>query len=479
VHRFRPRVEPLPGSFAGLGAFEALERLARVAGGEAPAAVLLEGGWGAGDGGFDLVAVDPVRTLVAAPGVGRGAGAALGAVRAALASVERAEDGAGDEIPGSFGGGFLGALAYDLGAPGEELDLPRDPWGLPGLVGGIFLDFLVRDRTRGETFLVLDDSRGASRRRAALLERLRRRPSREDRALQRLGPLVRHVPPREYRARVERARAEIERGEIYQANVTQRFSCALRGDPLALYRRLRARHPAPHLGFLRCGGLALLSVSPELLLEVEPGAAGPRCRTRPIKGTAARSDEPVEDARRAAELLASEKDLAELAMIVDLERNDLGRVATVGSVRVDAFPRLESYTSVHHLVADVCATAAPGKDALDVLAALFPGGSITGAPKLRSMEVIAGLEEEGRGFAFGSLGRLDLAGRAAWNLLIRTAIWRSRADLGAGGGEVTYRVGGGITWASDPRAEERESLDKGAVLARVLRGLTREMSPRA
>jgi anthranilate/para-aminobenzoate synthase component I len=152
-------------------------------------------------------------------------------------------------------------------------------------------------------------------------------------------------------------------------------------------------------------------------------------------------------------------------MIVDLERNDLGRIAVPGGVAVSGFPTLESYASVHHLAADVVARVRPDVDAVACLAALFPGGSVTGAPKLRSMEVIAELEQEGRGFAYGALVALDTRGALTASLLIRTLIWRAR-----GGGEVTFRVGGGITWGSDAAAEEAEAAAKGVLLARALEG---------
>ncbi|MCZ6596277.1 MAG: anthranilate synthase component I family protein, partial [Planctomycetota bacterium] len=237
-----------------------------------------------------------------------------------------------------------------------------------------------------------------------------------------------------------------------------------------LYLRLRRMNPGPYMGFLRWegpaapgespavpgGGGALLSTSPELLLELD----GNMARTRPIKGTAPRGATPEEDESNARALLASEKDRAELAMIVDLERNDLGRVAETGTVRVENLPRIESYATVHHLMADVIARPRADVDAVDALAALFPGGSVTGAPKLRAMERIAELEGEGRGFFTGSLGMLDTRGRAVFNILIRTMLWRP--------GEVSFRVGGGITWSSDPAAEDRETLAKGAALARAL-----------
>jgi para-aminobenzoate synthetase component 1 len=202
---------------------------------------------------------------------------------------------------------------------------------------------------------------------------------------------------------------------------------------------------------------AILSASPELLVEFD----GRIARTRPIKGTAPRGRDADEDARRARELLSSAKDRAELAMIVDLERNDLGRCANAGGVRVERFPHLETYASVHHLTADVVAEVRDDVDAVALLEALFPGGSITGAPKLASMDAIAALEGEGRGFFTGSLGFIDVRGKAAFNILIRTLVWRPRAP---NEGEVSFHVGGGITWSSDPAAEELETRHKSAAL---------------
>ena len=280
------------------------------------------------------------------------------------------------------------------------------------------------------------------------------------------GPLIRHVSAEVHRERIERVRGLIESGEIYQANLAHRFSRAMSGSPVDLYRRLRSFNRAPYMGYLDWGAGALLSASPELLLELDGSGA----RTRPIKGTIARGTSAWEDAERRAQLLASEKDRAELAMIVDLERNDLGRIARSGSVRVEGFPTLQSFDALHHLVADVAAEPRRGLDAIDLLAALFPGGSITGAPKLRSMEVIAEIEEEGRGFFTGSLGFVDLRGRARFNILIRTLVWRPSGPQESHQGEVSFHVGGGITWGSDPAAEERETRIKGATLAAALSG---------
>ena len=473
--RFAPHVERVEGARGDLELSEALSRLRRK-----PFPILFDSASGS-PCAFSLLAFDPLPPLVtnALP-----RNATLGDLRACIERLERVPTSARSERgePPFFGGGFLGALSYDLGVDGERLDLPRDPWGLPKMVGGLYVDYLVRDHSSGETWLVLgadpgDDRPGVEERRTEILDALSapfgaaRRGSRSSESA-RAGAATRLVPPDEYRRHVERVRDEIARGEIYQANVSYRMTRELDADPVDLYLALRERHAGPYLGYVsfehdgRPG--ALLSGSPELLLDYSPPRAGRDAiaRTRPIKGTAARGATPADDRASAAALLASEKDRAELSMIVDLERNDLGRVALPGGVSVGEFPRLESYATVHHLVADVTARVDPAYDGIDVLAALFPGGSVTGAPKLRSMEIIAALEGEGRGFAYGSMLMADARGRVLANILIRTLIWRGDP------GEVTYRVGGGITWPSDPAAEEAETLAKGLALAAALDSLS-------
>jgi len=393
----------------------------------------------------------------------------LSELRAFLAQLEPGQGG----VPGPFQGGFLGALSYDLGVLDEALDLPRDPWCTPPIVGGLVTDFALHDHHSGWSWLVLDAAADDGRapvgaRRAELLERLAH-PS-EVRAAGGVGELVREVPSAVHRARVEAVRDAIGRGEVYQANVAHALRRATEGHPRELYRRLRRANPGAYLGYLAWGGGAaapegaLLSASPELLLE----CVGTHARTMPIKGTAARGRDEEDDARARAELLASAKERAELAMIVDLERNDLGRVARAGGVSVHGFPTLETYRGVHHLVAEVRAELASGRTGLDALLALFPGGSITGAPKLRSMELIAELEGQGRGFFSGALGFLDRRGDARFSILIRTLVWRARAGSGSRAGEVRLHVGGGITWGSRAEDEERETLAKAATLVAAL-----------
>ncbi len=394
------------------------------------------------------------------------------------AYVERLARAGGDDVPGPFAGGFLGALSYDLGVAGEELALPRDPWNLPRIAGGLYTDFLVLDHDAGAAWLVLDANERDGRptheaRRERILAELATPSPR--RAFSTTRPLERLVDEHTYRARIEHVRDAIAAGDVYQVNLSHRFVAPTEGDPLDLYLGLRDLQPSPYGGFLRFAQGALASASPELLLALDIDSTGHRTlRTRPIKGTIARGATPAKDEANRATLRASQKDLAELAMIVDLERNDLGRVARPGTVVTGPFPELETYANVHHLVTDVHAEPRPDIDAIDVLAALFPGGSITGAPKLASMEHIAALEGEGRGFAFGALGFLDVTGRSCFNLLIRTLIWRPTrtfslpAAPAASPGEVSYRVGGGITFASTSAAEDEETLIKGQTLARSL-----------
>lgn len=370
----------------------------------------------------------------------------------------------------------MGALAYDLLAPGAYLQLPAalraEPFGFPLVVGGIYTDFLVWDHVADTCTLVLDDDTTRPARESKLLAALAAVPSS---AAAPGGHFHRETSSEAHSKGVEEVRQRIAAGEIYQANLSHRLVGRVPGDPRSAYRSLVGANPVPYAGYVEWPGGALLSASPELLFEADAKRdANPRrARTRPIKGTAPRSSDPVVDAALGEALLGSAKDRAELAMIVDLERNDLGRVATLGpggGVRVETMARLERYASVQHLVADVSAELRPEIGTLDLLTALFPGGSITGAPKLRSMEVLAELEGVGRGFFTGSLGFVDTRGAAAFNILIRSLLWRATE----GDAKVSLRVGGGVTWASEARAEDQETLHKAASL---LTGLGAELEP--
>lgn len=369
-----------------------------------------------------------------------------------------------------FNGGAVGFFSYDLGRQFEKIPaLAADDLQTPDLLLGFYDVLVAVDVRTGEVFIISTGlpERGAAARDRALrrlnkLEELLRGargpcPGRE-RDYTRRDPalLVSNFTPEGYYEMVERAIEYIYAGDIFQVNLTQRFATPQTVDTWELYRRLRDINPAPFAAFLSFGEFEVLSASPERFLKLE----GNKVETRPIKGTRPRGRTTEEDDRLRRELWLSEKDRAELMMIVDLERNDLGRVCEIGSVRVPELYRLEEYATVFHLVSTVEGRLPPGKDITDLLAAAFPGGSITGAPKIRAMEIIEELEPVRRGIYTGSIGYIGFDGRADLNIVIRTIIAR--------GGQFYFQVGGGITADSDPRKEYVESLDKARALARAL-----------
>jgi len=260
----------------------------------------------------------------------------------------------------------------------------------------------------------------------------------------------------DYLDRVSQVRGAIGAGEVYILNLAQRMLLPPPSDPFQTYLKLRQQSPTPYAAYLSHPDLAILSFSPELFLKI----SGRQAITRPIKGTRPRGLTPERDAKNRQALLQSEKDRAELLMIVDLERNDLSRVCTPESVTVQDLYGLESYATVHHLVATVSGELAPEQDAVSCLAALFPGGSITGAPKMRAMQLISSFETVRRGLYTGCLGFFSLDGQAEFNILIRTILHSDKAT--------TYHAGGGITWDSDPSAEYQETLDKTVAIAEAL-----------
>jgi anthranilate/para-aminobenzoate synthase component I len=266
--------------------------------------------------------------------------------------------------------------------------------------------------------------------------------------------------PAAYRARVEAVRRRILRGDLFQANVSQRFEADVDGDAGALFERLVRATPAPFATFVGLGeGRAILSASPERFLALDEHGV---VETRPMKGTRPRGATPAEDRRLLAALRTSAKDRAELAMIVDLSRNDLGRVCEPGTVRVTEARRLERYATVFQAVGVVRGRLRRGASGVDLIRAAFPPGSVTGAPKVEALRAIDALEREARGAYCGAIGWLDDGGGMDLAVAIRTVVV---AD-----GKASWRVGGGVTLASDPEAERVETLDKGRALARAVAG---------
>jgi aminodeoxychorismate synthase component I len=249
---------------------------------------------------------------------------------------------------------------------------------------------------------------------------------------------------------VARIKEWIAAGHIYQANLSQAFTATVTGDLFSLYETLRDASPAPMAAYLNLDGREILSSSPETFLKI----SGRGIETRPIKGTRPRFADPDEDRRSAYELQTSAKEIAELVMITDLLRNDLGQVCEFGSVEVTEMLQLETLAQVHHLVSTVTGTLRPETDALTALAACFPGGSITGAPKKRAMEIIRELERAPRGVYCGAIGWLGYNGESSLSIAIRTLVRT--------GNELVYQVGSGIVADSDPDKEYEETLHKAA-----------------
>jgi len=376
-------------------------------------------------------------------------------------------DGAPSTDPDAppFLGGLLGYLGYDLGHTLERLpSLALDDQGLPPLRLGLHDWVVAWDRRTGTAWLggrALDgDALGLARRLDDVHARLTG-PLRHDRpsaAGMGTSPLrFRSSLTRlEYEAGVERIRRHIAEGDIYQANLTRRLEAPFDGDPWAPYRWLRTGDPSLFSAYLDLGPSpetgrprALLSASPEPFLSLDRRGV---VATDPIKGTRPRGRDREEDRALACELLTSAKDRAENVMIVDVLRNDLGRVCRPGTVRVPRLCRLERTAAVQHLVSTVTGQLQAGRDAFDLLAASFPGGSITGAPKIRAMETLEGLEPVRRGPYTGALGWIGADGSMQTSILIRTFV--------ADGRRLTLHVGGGITWGSDPAAEWQETVAK-------------------
>jgi para-aminobenzoate synthetase component 1 len=360
--------------------------------------------------------------------------------------------------PVPFAGGAVGFFGYGAARYLEHLPA-RHIAAQPGMVMGFYDVVLAFDRLERRLWVLssgFPESGAARRERAAqradeAVARLAARPAPEAKALKAVQWKA-DLSPELYRERVGRILDYIAAGDIFQANFTTAFRAA-RPDgvsPLDIHLALRAKNPAPFGAFLACGEtLALAGISPERFISLD---ADGRLQTRPIKGTAPRGRDPEEDLRLREDLRASEKDRAENLMIVDLMRNDLGRVAAIGSVRVEALWRVETHPGLHHLVSVVSARLQPGLGAVDVLRAAFPGGSVTGAPKLRAMEIIDELEAAARGAYCGAVCWIGFDGAMDSSITIRT--------LAITAGDIIAQAGGGIVADSHPAAEHEEMLLK-------------------
>ncbi|MFC7334418.1 aminodeoxychorismate synthase component I [Rhodocista pekingensis] len=430
-----------------------------------PRALLLDGAASPDRGRFSYIVADPVAWLEAGPaGVTLDGVApdACGADPFALLEALLAR-GRRPAVPGlpPFQGGAVGILGYEAGGRLERLPPPQAA-GLPfpDMAVGLYDTAAAFDHAAGRAWVIGPDRVRAQ----ALADDLRRgaalaAEAAADEAGGGEGESLLAPPgwqaeqtPERFRAAIARILDYIRAGDVYQVNYTQRFLGRLApgATPWRAYRALRRRTAAPFSACLDLGGgRVVASGSPERFLSL---TADGRIETRPIKGTRPRGATPEADAALAADLLASGKDRAENLMIVDLLRNDLSRVAAVGSVRVPALMALESYRTVHHLVSVVEARLRPGLGPVDLLRAAFPGGSITGAPKIRAMQIIRELEPARRGPYCGSVVWIGWDGAMDSSIVIRT--------LCAAGDRVQVQAGGGIVADSDPEAEYQESLTK-------------------
>ena len=377
-------------------------------------------------------------------------------------------DGGSAPIP--FVGGAVGYFSYDLCHFIEHLPATAvDDLKLPECYLAFYDTIVAVDHREGRVYLAAtgfpEVEEGKRMKRAAeqLSEVKNRLGHHSPVVIAESFPQDEHVTlkanfsPEEYIAAVATAREYILAGDIFQVNLSQRFDTELSIPPYGLYQRLRSINPAPFASYLDFDGVSIVGASPERFLRVQ----GDWVETRPIKGTRPRGKSPEEDRALAQELLSSIKDRAENIMIVDLERNDLGRVCRYGTVRVTELAILETYPTVFHLTSTVVGRLCPGKGRIDLLKATFPGGSITGAPKVRAMEIIDEIEPTRRSVYTGSIGYLSFGGDMDINIVIRTIVVKD--------GRAYFQVGGGIVYDSEPEAEYVETLDKARALMRALK----------
>ncbi len=458
------RLHPLPYRPDSAELFEAIA--------DEPWAVFLDSGRPRSTAGrMDILAARPFATLVTRGGMTEirqsGSGPLADASLSPADPFELlrqtlAADGLDSPLP--FAGGAIGYFSYDLGRRVEHLpSRALDAEAIPEMAVGIYDWAVVVDHETRQSWLV---SAGRDARTEAGWDRLvalfsdpplpgsafpQRAP------FQVTGPVSRNFDQAAYQRAFARIQGYIRAGDCYQVNLAQRFSAPVSGDHWLAYQALRRLNPAPYSAYLNPPACRVLSSSPERFLEVKGG----RVETKPIKGTRPRAAAPEADSALARELGESIKDRAENLMIVDLLRNDLGKVCAPGSVAVPRLFALESFATVHHLVSTVTGRLADGLDAVALLRASFPGGSITGAPKLRSMEIIEELEPNRRGVYCGAVGWLGFNGDMDSNIAIRTLV--------SSEGRMRFWAGGGIVADSQADAEYQECLDKAAAMLRLMR----------
>jgi para-aminobenzoate synthetase component 1 len=363
------------------------------------------------------------------------------------------------ELP--FEGGAIGYFAYDLVRAIEVIpELAFDGENVPQMMVGIYDWAVVVDHREQKAWLVSHEFDASTREQwleLCLLFDERYFPAESDRTSFKVTSEVKsNIDLPAYAKAFERIQHYIHEGDCYQVNLAQRFSTKAIGDAWLAYQHLRKISPAPFLAYMQLPELQILSASPERFLQVK----GNHVETRPIKGTRPRSADVIQDKQNSDDLKTSLKDRAENLMIVDLLRNDISKSCVIGSVKADCLFALESFANVHHLVSTVTGELSPDRTAVDLLKGCFPGGSITGAPKLRAAEIIEELEPNQRGVYCGAKGYIGFDGNMDTNIAIRTAVYSK--------GEIRFWAGGGIVADSEMQKEYRETWDKASSMLELM-----------
>lgn len=357
-----------------------------------------------------------------------------------------------------FTGGALGYFAYDLGRRVERMPtIAEDDIGMPEMAVGIYHWAYVVDHDNKTATLIGDRSDHRVRLHwpeiVAWLSAPK--PEQSGEAFVTSTAIQSNMSRQQYIDKFEQVKTYIRSGDCYQVNLAQRFSAKVHGDPWQGYLKMRAINPSPFSAYLNVPGCHILSASPERFLSVREHVV----ETKPIKGTRPRGKDPAEEKRIIAELLESTKDKAENVMIVDLLRNDISKCCVANSVKVPRLFALESFPTVHHLVSTVVGELRTDLHPLQLLRACFPGGSITGAPKIRAMQIIEELEPHRRGIYCGSIGYIDFNGNMDTNIAIRTLTYKDH--------KIYFYAGGGLVWDSNAQEEYQETFDKAAAMFKL------------
>lgn len=413
---------------------------------------------------FDIIVAQPVATLktcgqITEIELGEGKIESSAEPIALLQEILGKRLDAIPELP--FAGGALGYWSYDLGRlyhhVSDSISINNDP---PAMAVGIYDWAIVIDHQQASARLVsrlrYPETEKSLVQIRARIATVMAKVSTQRATFSVIGKIRSDLSREEYRFAFDKVKAYLKEGDCYQVNLAQRFSAQAKGDAFEAYRTMRISNPAPYSAYLEYPELHILCASPERFLKVQQN----KVETKPIKGTRPRSDEEEEDRRLSDELRNHPKDRAENLMIVDLLRNDLSRSCEVGSVRAPKLFEVESFANVHHLVSTVEGRLADGHGALDVLRDCFPGGSITGAPKLRAMQIIEELESQRRGIYCGAIGYVGFDGNMDSNIAIRTMTLKD--------GELSCWAGGGIVADSECKAEYQETLDKASAMLQLM-----------